>query len=306
MSVARGLLGAAILIAGLGQEGVVRADPATVEWSDSWPRVQLWEAIDAIVLTVGDTEFEDRVPLPSHATWTRPILFDTWARNVFRGRTAAIQSFASTSTDIMYKAGALVPFVVDDYFAAASVHQNADVAWQLAAIDFQSYGVAGLVSLTAEHAVGRARPYTLSCNANDQVLDAQGHVMQTCGTGNDFRSFYSGHATATATTAGLVCVHHQHLPLFGGGFADLAPCLLMIGVSAVTGVLRLVYDEHWASDVMVGWADGVLSGYVLPSLMHFGFGSGRPIGEIRTGTLDMVPTLLPRADGTELGMIGVF
>lgn len=306
MSTGRGLLGTAILIAGLGPEGVARADPATVEWSDSWPRVQLWEAIDAVVLTVGDTEFEDRVPLPSHATWTRPILFDTWARNTFRGRTAAIQSFASTSTDIMYKAGALVPFVVDDYFAAASVHQNADVAWQLAAIDFQSYGVAGLVSLTAEHAVGRARPYTLSCNANDQVVDAQGHVMQTCGTGNDFRSFYSGHATATATTAGLVCVHHQHLPLFGGGFADLAPCLLMIGVSAVTGVLRLVYDEHWASDVMVGWADGVLSGYVLPSLMHFGFGSGRPIGEIRTGTLDMVPTLLPRAGGTELGMIGVF
>ena len=135
MSAGRELLGTAILIAGLGQEGVVRADPATVEWSDSWPRVQLWEAIDAIVLTVGDTEFEDRVPLPSHATWTSPILFDTWARNTFRGRTAAIQSFASTSTDIMYKAGALVPFVVDDYFAAASVHQNADVAWQLAAID---------------------------------------------------------------------------------------------------------------------------------------------------------------------------
>jgi hypothetical protein len=56
--------------------------------------------------------------------------------------------------------------------------------------------------------------------------------MQTCGTGNDFRSFYSGHATATATTASLVCVHHQHLPLFGGGFADLVPCLIMIGVSA--------------------------------------------------------------------------
>lgn len=130
--------------------------------------------------------------------------------------------------------------------------------------------------------------------------------MQTCGTANDFRSFYSGHATATATTAGLVCVHHQHLPLFGGGFADLAPCLLMIGVSATTGVLRLVYDEHWASDVMVGWADGVLSGYVLPSLLHFGFGSGHPVGEIRTGSLDMAPSLLARPGGTELGMVGVF
>jgi hypothetical protein len=298
---------AATLIAGLASPAVARADPATVEWSPAWPRVRLWEVIGAFALTVGDTEFEDHVPLPNRATWNRPILFDTWARNLLRGRTAAIQSFASTSTDIMYKAGALVPFIVDDYFAAAAVHQNADVAWQLAVIDFQSFGIAGLVSLTAEHAVGRARPYTLSCDANAQVLDAHGHVMQTCGTGNDFRSFYSGHATATATTAGLVCVHHQHLPLFGGGFADLAPCLFMIGVSAATGVLRLVYDEHWASDVLVGWADGVLSGYVVPSLLHFGFGGGRPAGEIRAGNVDAVPTLLAApGGGAELGLIGSF
>jgi hypothetical protein len=290
----------------LGVARPAHADPTKVEWSDQWPRVRLWEGISAAVLTVGDTEFEDRVPLPSSATWNSPILFDTAARNLLRGRTAAIQSFASTSTDIMYKAGALVPFVVDDYFGALSLHQNADVAWQLAVIDFQSFGIAGLVSLTAEHAVGRARPYTLSCEAGGQVRDAQGHVLQTCGTSNDFRSFYSGHATATATTAGLVCVHHQHLPLFGGGFADLAPCLLMIGVSAATGVLRLVYDEHWASDVMVGWLDGFLSGYVLPSVMHFGFGSGRPVGEIRAGALDMVPTLLPRQDGAEAGLVGIF
>jgi hypothetical protein len=286
--------------------GAAHADPARVEWDEAWPHVRLWEVIDAFALTIGDTEFEDHVPLPDHATWTHPVLFDQWARDTFRGRTAAVQSFASTSTDIMYKGGALVPFVVDDYFAAASVHQNAAVAAQLAIIDFQSFGIAGLVSLAAEHGIGRARPYTESCNAQGKVVDPQGHVLQTCGTGNDFRSFYSGHATATATSAGLVCVHHQHLPLFGGGFADLAPCLFMIGVSATTGVLRLAYDEHWASDVMVGWADGVLSGYVLPSLLHFGFGSGQPVGQIRSGSLEMAPTLLPYPGGTELGMVGVF
>ena len=306
MNVARTALRAATVAGILGAASVAHADPAKVEWSEQWPRVRLWEVIAAATLTVGDSEFEDHVPLPSRATWNSPILFDTDVRNLLRGRTAAVQSFASTSTDIMYKAGALVPFLVDDFFAAASVHENADVAWQLAAIDLQSFGIAGLVSLTAEHSIGRARPYTLSCDANGQVLDAQGHVMQTCGTGNDFRSFYSGHATATATTAGLVCVHHQHLPLFGGGFADLAPCLLMIGVSAATGVLRVVYDEHWASDVILGWVDGALSGYVLPSLLHFGFGGGRPVGEIRTGALAMAPTLLPRPEGAELGLAGTF
>ena len=109
------------------------------------------------------------------------------------------------STDIAYKAGALVPFLVDDYFAAASVHQNADVAWQLAVIDFQSFGIAGLVSLTAEHAVGRARPYALSCDANGQVVDAQGHVIQPCGTANAFRSFYSGCSAEASRTSRLAC-----------------------------------------------------------------------------------------------------
>ena len=40
--------------------------------------------------------------------------------------------------------------------------------------------------------------------------------------------------------------------------------------------------------------------------MHFGFGSGHPVGEIKSGTLDMVPTLLPRPGGMELGMLGDF
>jgi hypothetical protein len=58
--------------------------------------------------------------------------------------------------------------------------------------------------------------------------------------------------------------------------------------------------------VIVGWADGFVSGYVLPSLLHFGFTSGRPLGEIRSGELDMMPTLLPCPGGSELGVIGVF
>jgi len=299
------LVRAAAVAAGLSLTTVAHADPATVEWSKDWPRVKLWEVAAAAALTIGDTVYEEDVPLPKEASWTQPILFDTWARKVFRADNAGVQSAASTSTDIMFKAGALVPFLVDDYFAALSIHQNVEVAWQLTVIDFESLGISGMISLAAEHGVGRSRPYTLSC-VNGKVLDPQGGFLQQCGTGNDNRSFFSGHAAATSTVAGLVCIHHQHLPLFGGGFPDLAPCLFMIGVSATTGILRLVYDEHWASDVMIGWADGFLSGYVLPAVLHFGFGSGRPLGQIKSGSLVMAPTVLSRPGGAELGMVGAF
>jgi membrane-associated phospholipid phosphatase len=277
-------------------------DPDRVEWSPDWPRVRLWEAVAAVALAIGDTEIEERVPLPGSATWRGGILFDDWARGVFRGRTVSAQSTASTVSDALFKVGSLVPFIIDLYFATLSVHQNADVALQMLVIDLESFGISGLISLTGEHGVGRSRPYTEDCG----LRDASGNLLHTCGTGNDNRSFFSGHAAATATAAGLTCVHHQHFPLFGGGVADLAPCLVMIGVSAATGILRLVYDEHWASDVVVGWTVGALSGYVLPSVLHYGFGSGRRAGAIRSGSVDMVPTLMPYRGGAGVGMVGVF
>src|SRR5260370_757190 len=82
---------------------------------------------------------------------------------------------------------------------------------------------------------------------------------------------------------------------YGGGAADLAPCLGMIGVSLGTGVARIMGDRHWASDVLAGWTVGALSGYVLPSVLHYGFGGGRPIGEMRVGGAHVVPTPLAYA-----------
>jgi hypothetical protein len=277
-------------------------DPATVEWSDDWTRVHPWEVASAIALTIGDSEINARVPVPTQAHWRSPILFDQWARNTFRGRTLSAQATAETVSTDLYQVGSLLPLVVDDYLAALSVHENGDVALQMFVIDMQSFGVSGLISLGAEHRVGRARPYTQSCDARD----ASGNLLHGCGTANDNASFFSGHAAATSTVAGLVCIDHQHLPLFGGGAADLVPCLVMIGNSIATGMLRLVADMHWASDVVTGWVVGGFSGYVLPAALHYGFGSGHPLGEVRSGDFRLVPTVMPYAGGAGAGVVGVF
>ena len=278
-------------------------DPDRVEWSDDWPRARLWEVGAAVVLTVGDTEFEDRVPISS-TRWRGGILFDDWARSVFRGQTAAVQSTASTISDYMFVGGSLVPLIVDNYFVTLDVHQNADVAVQMLVMNMESLGLSGIISLSAEHFVGRARPYVEDCR-NGHVYSSSGELLpNSCGGPNDSRSFFSGHVAAVTTVAGLTCAHHQHLPLYGGGFADLAPCLFMMGLAATTGVLRLVYDEHWASDIIVGWAAGAASGYVLPSVLHYGFG-GRPV-EVHTGDLTLVPTLGVYGGAPGIGAVGVF
>jgi membrane-associated phospholipid phosphatase len=305
--VAPRLVAALIVAAGvLVARSACATDPDRVEWSEDWPRVRLWEAADAVVLTIADTEIENYVPI-SQPRWRGGILFDDWARRVFRASGPAAESTASTVSDWIYYGGTLVPFIVDDYFVTLTVHENADVALQMFAINMQSLGVSGLVSLAAEHGVGRTRPYTDQCGPDGVIRDGAGQVLPNhCGGSNDNRSFFSGHVAAVTTMTGLTCVHHQHLPLYGGGFADLAPCLAMMGLSVTTGILRLVYDEHWATDVVTGWVMGALSGYVLPSILHYGFGGGRAVGEIRTGTLHAVPTITAVQGGAGLGLGGTF
>ena len=307
-SMVRGLLACGLLASALLAAGEARAtDPDRVEWSKDWPRARLWEGISAVVLTVADAEIEPNVPIQHEAHWRGGILFDDAVRSALRGKTAAIQSTASSVSDALYLGGTIGPLVIDNYFVTLSIHQNADVAFQMLVINMQSLGVSGLISLVAEHGAGRARPYTDKCDAQGHIYDDSGALMTNhCGTSNDYRSFFSGHTAAVSTMAGLTCAHHQHLPLYGGGFADLAPCLVMIGAATATAILRIVYDEHWATDVLVGAVTGAVSGYVLPSLLHYGFGSGRPIGEVRSGSFVMVPTIVGFPDGAGLGAVGLF
>jgi membrane-associated phospholipid phosphatase len=137
------------------------------------------------------------------------------------------------------------------------------------------------------------------------VRTASGVPLYHCGR-NANKSFVAGHVAAVTTMAALTCVHHQHLPLYGGGVADLAPCVLMIGASGFEGVARMVADKHWASDVLLGWTVGALSGYVVPSLMHYGFTSGHPIGEVHFASVYAIPVAQAYPGGAGLGMAGFF
>jgi len=308
-----GVVGRGLLATGLVASALLAAadagatDPDRVEWSKDWPRARLWEGISAVVLTVADAEIEPNIPIQGQAHWRGGILFDDWVRSGLRGGTAAIQSAASTASDVLYYGGTVGPLVLDNYFVTLSIHQNADVAFQMLVINMQSLGVSGLISLVAEHGAGRARPYTDKCDAQGHIYDPSGALMTNhCGTRNDYRSFFSGHTAAVSTMAGLTCAHHQHIPLYGGGFADLAPCLVMIGAATATGVLRIVYDEHWTTDVLTGAIIGAASGYVLPSLLHYGFGNGRGIGEVRSGSTLVIPTVVGYPGGAGLGAVGIF
>lgn len=70
--------------------------------------------------------------------------------------------------------------------------------------------------------------------------------------GNGDQSFFSGHTSASFTSASLVCYYDR--PNCG---------LAMVGAS-LTGYLRIAGNRHWASDVIVGALVGLSIGHNVP------------------------------------------
>jgi hypothetical protein len=310
------LLSAAVVALAASFATPASADPASgVVWNPGWPRVRPVEVGIIFAQGVGSYLIDAYVPIAQGAgNWNTPILFDRPVRNLFRGRNLATQQFGSDAGDFIYKWATLAPYVVDNFIVALGVHQDPDVAMQMTLMDLESLGMSGVVTLGAEHLVGRQRPYVQDCTGPDnRPHGADGKpLFNQCGDPKgDNLSFYSGHVAAVGTMAGLTCVHHQHLPLYGGGAPDALVCYGMIGATVATGVFRMMADRHYVSDILVGGLVATLSGYVLPSWLHYGFGSGRTRPVMRTAIGNehlgyMMPTPISDPGGAGLGAVGIF
>ena len=297
MSLRRWVACAAALVSFFSRSRGARADE--LEWSTNWPKFRLSEGI-ATTMLLGGTVALNYAPVHEAATFRGGLLFDDWVREHLRGETRAAQENAAHITDYIYKGSLGVPLVD---VGVASLRGSSSVAAQMFLIDLEALGLSGALSVGLEHAVGRGRPYTRDCGPDGKIRDSSGRLLfEACGGKEDNQSFFSGHTAAAATVAGLTCVHHQHLALYGGGLADALPCGLMISASLADGVGRIVADKHYASDVLVGLGVGAISGYVVPSALHYGFGRER--SQSSELTLVLAPQVYDAGAG--LGVAGLF
>jgi len=60
-------------------------------------------------------------------------------------------------------------------------------------------------------------------------------------------------------------------------------CGLGIALGFTAGVGRIVSDNHYATDALVGWLVGAASGFLVPSLLQYGF-DDKGVGEARTAS----------------------
>lgn len=241
------------------------AEPAEVRdlkpptgWPAAYPRFRAEEYGLTLGLLAGLTATTLLMPTPPRG-WKEGWLFDDAARDLLRASSRDQQERLSTVSDVLQNVALLAPIFVDLGAGALLYHQDLDLALQMALIDAEVFMLATSMVVLTKRTVGRVRPNIPEC--------ADG--TYGCHSNSSRRAFLSGHSTASFAAAGLSCVHHQELRLFGGGLGDDLMCAAMLGVAGTATVLRVASDKHWATDTLLGATTGLLSGYLFPYLTHF-------------------------------------
>jgi membrane-associated phospholipid phosphatase len=222
--------------------------------------VEVWEYVATGGVSVA--LFTSYVVGKTTPRWHGSLLYDDAVRSALLPETEKAKDragFVSTVTFWMLNA---YPFAVDAVVTATLARGRADVAAQMVAMDAEAFALDGLLFRGLELIVRRARPFVADC------ID-QGGTNESCTVGNT-TSMPSGHVSTVVTAASLICTHHLKLHLHESA-ADGVTCGAAIAVALGSTVARIMSDNHYATDATAGAAIGVLSGFVLPMSLHYGW-----------------------------------
>jgi membrane-associated phospholipid phosphatase len=230
-----------------------------LEWKKEWPKFRTWEVAATAGVTLQVVAAATIYNQPTR-NWDGGILFDDAARSAFRLRTRDGRVAAATVSDMMYYGLLVLPAF--DAPLTAGLRGKGEVALQTFAINWESFAVGGILALSFEK-IGRTRPAITPCEINPSY-DPRCDDKERLNT-----SFVSGHTTVAFTGAALMCAHHLHLPLYGGGAPDIAACVASISIASAQAILRVLSDNHYLTDVLLGSGVGLAAGYLLPTLLHY-------------------------------------
>lgn len=259
-----------------------------LHWRPSWRKFQTGDYVWTAGVLGAYAYLQFGMPTAAEPHWRGPILFDEAARHALNADSRDERMRWAKMTDwgwgINVTSAWVTPILIPltDRF-------NWRVSWQLAMMNAESMGFAGFVSRIGHVFVGRERPNTEICHSNSAA-------SVVC-FGGENASFPSGHAAGAFTGAGLSCVHHLELGLFGHPAADVSWCVAMLGLATFTGIGRNVGDFHYLSDTIVGATIGIASGVGIPLIFHYGV-SGGPL-------LERTYAIMPSSEGFGLSIMGM-
>jgi membrane-associated phospholipid phosphatase len=126
-------------------------------------------------------------------------------------------------------------------------------------MDAEAFAVSSVVTFSMYDLIGRARPLYADCQSDHSGVGC--NMSPTA-------SFPSGHAANAFTSAGVSCANHSFLPIYGSRLGDALACARDVTLATTDGVLRIMGDRHYATDVIAGSIVGFGFGYGLPMLLH--------------------------------------
>jgi PAP2 superfamily len=231
-----GACAAVILVLASGAAPATEPEAIGDAWPARWNKVGPVETAVVGGLGVSLIFVEFLVKAPSTPRWNSAILFDDDARSALRAGSPGGRSRASTASDIGYAGLPFYAIGVEAGLVTWLGRDKGDVALQLALINAEALIINGLLTRIAEKTVGRLRP-----------------------DGGDTSAFPSGHTSTAFTVAAGLCVQHSRLQIYGG-VADKVVCPAALTVATGVGLLRIVSDRHWATDVLAGAVLGSVVG----------------------------------------------
>jgi membrane-associated phospholipid phosphatase len=243
----------------------VTIEPPRVRWRDEWPKFRVSEFV---VTGIAAAAAFGSLAIPDGGgRFSLRNGFDDGARDAFRLSSKADREVARDLSDF-FLIGLSNQLVIDTVVVAWWHHGAEEVAWQTTLITAEAIAVNVAINSTISGIVARQRPYGESCEfipEEQQTSDCNGQRR--------YRSFYSGHTSTSFTAASVLCMNHMYLELYGGGAADVLACMTGYGAAGTVGAMRLIGDEHWMTDVLLGSAMGTAVGLGIPYFLHYSGGA---------------------------------
>ena len=273
-----------------------RADEPTsrppLYWDPAWTHANAWDysLAGAGLATLGleTLLLQNRSENPR---WIGPILFDNDFRSAFGASTQFMRDEAAGASWVLWFALVGYPVIVD--VPHAWVRYGPDVAWDLFWQDATALALSASADFALRDIIARARPINTTC---------AGQGGSNCfSSPESTRAFPSGHVSETTTGAALICTQHLKMELYGAPW-DAVTCGSAIAADVSVAWLRMVADNHWATDVLGGAALGFAFGWGMPVLMHL-HGHATTVAGMPM-LLAPVPMAFNRGGG--LGLSGLF
>lgn len=233
--------------------------PERLQWNEDWPRFRPSEYVATGVVGAAAITMYFAVRAQAQPHWVGGILFDDAIRNALRVHSASALQTVWALSDGLDVTLAVLSVGVDS-LAVPAFRGAPDVSFQLGLMDAESFAFSSVVGIGIYDSVGRARPSYEDCQHNPTFVGCD--VSPTA-------SFVSGHTVEAFTAAGVSCANHGHLPIYGSRLWDALACGRDVFLATSEGILRIVGDRHYATDVLAGAAIGFGFGYGLPTFLHY-------------------------------------